>query len=177
MTKEKQWGGGNHLERKYKSNCLSHTHKYCIMVWKSGSSKVIRGLKVGLYLEATEQIWNLEISNFQILEMFKLACLSWVWILPSSSQPQHTNVCFWYVPPSLRVLDTDEERLSRLSKVRTRAPLIWTSACITGLPCPHHPWQKCMSLGNICLQPWSQVLCPLWLPAEPGHTELVCPDF
>ncbi|KAF3815838.1 hypothetical protein GH733_016209 [Mirounga leonina] len=36
-------------------------------------------------------------------------------------KPQHTNVCFWYVPPSLRVLEDNEERMSRLSKV---APVI-----------------------------------------------------
>lgn len=36
-------------------------------------------------------------------------------------KPQHTNVCFWFVPPSLRTLEDNEERMSRLSKV---APVI-----------------------------------------------------
>ncbi|XP_048366562.1 glutamate decarboxylase 2 isoform X2 [Sphaerodactylus townsendi] len=36
-------------------------------------------------------------------------------------KPQHTNVCFWYVPPSLRNMEDNEERLNRLSKV---APVI-----------------------------------------------------
>uniref|UniRef100_A0A670YGF7 Glutamate decarboxylase 2 n=1 Tax=Pseudonaja textilis TaxID=8673 RepID=A0A670YGF7_PSETE len=35
--------------------------------------------------------------------------------------PQHTNVCFWYVPPSLRNTEDNEERMNRLSKV---APVI-----------------------------------------------------
>uniref|UniRef100_A0A8C5SD55 Glutamate decarboxylase 2 n=1 Tax=Laticauda laticaudata TaxID=8630 RepID=A0A8C5SD55_LATLA len=36
-------------------------------------------------------------------------------------KPQHTNVCFWYVPPSLRNTEDNEERMNRLSKV---APVI-----------------------------------------------------
>ncbi|KAL7976534.1 hypothetical protein Chor_008483 [Crotalus horridus] len=36
-------------------------------------------------------------------------------------KPQHTNVCFWYVPPSLRNTEDNEERMNRLSKV---APII-----------------------------------------------------
>ncbi|CAI5788896.1 glutamate decarboxylase 2 isoform X2 [Podarcis lilfordi] len=36
-------------------------------------------------------------------------------------KPQHTNVCFWYVPPSLRNMEDNEERMNRLSKV---APVI-----------------------------------------------------
>uniref|UniRef100_A0AAX7VS71 Glutamate decarboxylase 1 n=1 Tax=Astatotilapia calliptera TaxID=8154 RepID=A0AAX7VS71_ASTCA len=34
-----------------------------------------------------------------------------------SYQPQHTNVCFWYIPPSLRSLPDGEERRQRLHKV------------------------------------------------------------
>uniref|UniRef100_F6VMM8 Glutamate decarboxylase 2 n=1 Tax=Monodelphis domestica TaxID=13616 RepID=F6VMM8_MONDO len=36
-------------------------------------------------------------------------------------KPQHTNVCFWYIPPSLRHMEDNEERMSRLLKV---APVI-----------------------------------------------------
>ena len=36
-----------------------------------------------------------------------------------SYQPQHTNVCFWYFPPSLRDLPDGEERRERLHKVMT----------------------------------------------------------
>ncbi|KAH0627529.1 hypothetical protein JD844_003330 [Phrynosoma platyrhinos] len=36
-------------------------------------------------------------------------------------KPQHTNVCFWYVPPTLRNMEDNEERMNRLSKV---APVI-----------------------------------------------------
>ncbi|XP_028991616.1 glutamate decarboxylase 1-like isoform X1 [Betta splendens] len=32
-------------------------------------------------------------------------------------EPQHTNVCFWYVPPSLRLVPGGEERRQRLHKV------------------------------------------------------------
>uniref|UniRef100_A0A672T699 Glutamate decarboxylase 1 n=1 Tax=Sinocyclocheilus grahami TaxID=75366 RepID=A0A672T699_SINGR len=31
--------------------------------------------------------------------------------------PQHTNVCFWYIPPSLRLLPDGEEKRQRLHKV------------------------------------------------------------
>lgn len=34
-----------------------------------------------------------------------------------SYQPQHTNVCFWYLPPSLRDLPDSEEKRERLHKV------------------------------------------------------------
>lgn len=36
-----------------------------------------------------------------------------------SYQPQHTNVCFWYLPPSLRNLPDGKERRERLHKVTT----------------------------------------------------------
>ncbi|TRY99848.1 hypothetical protein DNTS_021946 [Danionella cerebrum] len=32
-------------------------------------------------------------------------------------EPQHTNVCFWYIPPSLRLLPDGEERKQRLHKI------------------------------------------------------------
>nr|XP_061827622.1 glutamate decarboxylase 1-like [Nerophis lumbriciformis] len=32
-------------------------------------------------------------------------------------EPQHTNVCFWYIPPSLRSMPAGEERQQRLHKV------------------------------------------------------------
>uniref|UniRef100_A0A665VMJ8 Glutamate decarboxylase 1 n=3 Tax=Echeneis naucrates TaxID=173247 RepID=A0A665VMJ8_ECHNA len=34
-----------------------------------------------------------------------------------NEEPQHTNVCFWYIPPSLRGLPDGEERRDRLHKV------------------------------------------------------------
>uniref|UniRef100_A0A668TVL4 Glutamate decarboxylase 1 n=1 Tax=Oreochromis aureus TaxID=47969 RepID=A0A668TVL4_OREAU len=34
-----------------------------------------------------------------------------------NGEPQHTNVCFWYIPPSLRSLPDGEERRQRLHKV------------------------------------------------------------
>lgn len=36
-----------------------------------------------------------------------------------SYQPQHTNVCFWYLPPSVRALPDGEEKRERLHKVMT----------------------------------------------------------
>ncbi|XP_006208966.1 glutamate decarboxylase 2 [Vicugna pacos] len=59
-------------------------------------------------LELAEYLYNI-IKNREGYEMV------------FDGKPQHTNVCFWYVPPSLRVLDNNEERMSRLSKV---APVI-----------------------------------------------------
>lgn len=32
-------------------------------------------------------------------------------------QPQHTNVCFWYLPPGIRYMEDKEERKKRLHKV------------------------------------------------------------
>lgn len=33
-------------------------------------------------------------------------------------QPQHTNVCFWYIPPSLRGMPDGDERREKLHRVR-----------------------------------------------------------
>ncbi|KAJ8278098.1 hypothetical protein GJAV_G00083800 [Gymnothorax javanicus] len=38
-----------------------------------------------------------------------------------NGKPQHTNVCFWYLPPGVRCLEDKEERQKRLHKV---APVI-----------------------------------------------------
>lgn len=35
-----------------------------------------------------------------------------------SLQPQHTNVCFWYLPPGVRYLEDKVEKMKRLHKVR-----------------------------------------------------------
>lgn len=43
------------------------------------------------------------------------SCVHYLFI----NQPQHTNVCFWYIPPSLRSLPEGEERRERLHKVTT----------------------------------------------------------
>lgn len=32
-------------------------------------------------------------------------------------QPQHTNVCFWYIPPSLRGMPDGDERREKLHRV------------------------------------------------------------
>ena len=44
-------------------------------------------------------------------------------------QPQHTNVCFWYLPPGMRFLEDKEEKKKRLHKVRKNtglARLVWS---------------------------------------------------
>uniref|UniRef100_A0A8C9S2E4 Glutamate decarboxylase 2 n=1 Tax=Scleropages formosus TaxID=113540 RepID=A0A8C9S2E4_SCLFO len=38
-----------------------------------------------------------------------------------NGKPQHTNVCFWYLPPAIRCMEDGEERRRRLHKV---APII-----------------------------------------------------
>lgn len=35
-----------------------------------------------------------------------------------SLQPQHTNVCFWFLPPSLRGMPESEEKREKLHKVK-----------------------------------------------------------
>lgn len=32
-------------------------------------------------------------------------------------QPQHTNVCFWYLPPGVRYIEDKEEKKKHLHKV------------------------------------------------------------
>jgi len=59
-------------------------------------------------LELAEYLYN-KIKNREGYEMV------------FDGKPQHTNVCFWYVPPSLRNAEDNEERMNRLSKV---APVI-----------------------------------------------------
>lgn len=36
------------------------------------------------------------------------------------TQPQHTNVCFWYLPPGIRYMEDKEERKKHLHKVTQR---------------------------------------------------------
>ncbi|EMP37024.1 Glutamate decarboxylase 2 [Chelonia mydas] len=59
-------------------------------------------------LELAEYLYN-KIKNREGYEMV------------FDGKPQHTNVCFWYVPPSLRSMEDNEERMNRLLKV---APVI-----------------------------------------------------
>lgn len=138
---------------------------------------MIRGLKVGLYLEVAEQIWNLEIWIFKFLKCSNLPVWAEHEFYHSSSQPPAHQRLLLCVHSSLRVLDNDEERprppLQGKDSSSSDLDLsLYSRACRVPIIL-----DKCMSLGNIYLQPWSQVLCPLWLPAEPGHTELVCQTF
>ncbi|KAG8573650.1 hypothetical protein GDO81_012484 [Engystomops pustulosus] len=59
-------------------------------------------------LELAEYLYN-KIKNREGYEMV------------IEGKPQHTNVCFWYIPPSLRHMEDNEERMERLVKV---APVI-----------------------------------------------------
>uniref|UniRef100_A0A674IHS5 Glutamate decarboxylase 2 n=1 Tax=Terrapene triunguis TaxID=2587831 RepID=A0A674IHS5_9SAUR len=59
-------------------------------------------------LELAEYLYN-KIKNREGYEMV------------FDGKPQHTNVCFWYVPPSLRSMEDNEERMNCLLKV---APVI-----------------------------------------------------
>uniref|UniRef100_A0A8C8VJG8 Glutamate decarboxylase 2 n=1 Tax=Pelusios castaneus TaxID=367368 RepID=A0A8C8VJG8_9SAUR len=59
-------------------------------------------------LELAEYLYN-KIKNREGYEMV------------FDGKPQHTNVCFWYVPPSLRSMEDNEDRMNRLLKV---APVI-----------------------------------------------------
>uniref|UniRef100_A0AAR2LR88 Glutamate decarboxylase 1 n=1 Tax=Pygocentrus nattereri TaxID=42514 RepID=A0AAR2LR88_PYGNA len=55
-------------------------------------------------LELSEYLYN-KIKNREGYEMV------------FQGQPQHTNVCFWYIPPSLRDMPDREEKRQRLHKV------------------------------------------------------------
>ncbi|XP_039609846.1 glutamate decarboxylase 2 [Polypterus senegalus] len=59
-------------------------------------------------LELSEYLYN-KIKNREGYEMI------------FDGKPQHTNVCFWYIPPSLRYVEDKDERMKRLHKV---APVI-----------------------------------------------------
>lgn len=44
----------------------------------------------------------------------------WIKLTGCSPQPQHTNVCFWYIPPGLRGMPDGDERREKLHRVRNR---------------------------------------------------------
>lgn len=58
-------------------------------------------------------------ANLKLQKAFFLSALITNVVPIFSYQPQHTNVCFWYLPPSLRGLPDGEERRERLHKVLT----------------------------------------------------------
>lgn len=63
--------------------------------------------------------WHVGKKSRNYRRLFLLGLITNV-IPISSYQPQHTNVCFWYIPPSLRGLPDGDERKKRLHKVMTR---------------------------------------------------------
>lgn len=96
-------------------------------------------------------IWVYQIWKFYIYaDYLKNAYLFWIELFVRSSsfmspslrrastnslcfclQPQHTNVCFWYIPPSLRGMPDSEERREKLHRV-------WQlSVCWFQTPPPH----------------------------------------
>uniref|UniRef100_A0A671YTG9 Glutamate decarboxylase 1 n=1 Tax=Sparus aurata TaxID=8175 RepID=A0A671YTG9_SPAAU len=62
------------------------------------------------------KFWLMWKAKVGILRRFLSALITNV-VPIFSYQPQHTNVCFWYLPPSLRGLPDGEERRERLHKV------------------------------------------------------------
>ncbi|XP_013856797.1 glutamate decarboxylase 1 [Austrofundulus limnaeus] len=48
-----------------------------------------------------------------------------------NGEPEHTNVCFWYIPPSLRHLPDGEERRERLHKVAPKIKAMMMEAGTT----------------------------------------------
>ncbi|EAW86104.1 glutamate decarboxylase 2 (pancreatic islets and brain, 65kDa), isoform CRA_c [Homo sapiens] len=85
-------------------------HVDVFKLWLMWRAKGTTGFEahVDKCLELAEYLYNI-IKNREGYEMV------------FDGKPQHTNVCFWYIPPSLRTLEDNEERMSRLSKV---APVI-----------------------------------------------------
>lgn len=57
--------------------------------------------------------WSYLYNNYSQFQCSSL-CLS-VFVL--SLQPEHSNVCFWYIPPSLRALPPGPDRDARLHQV------------------------------------------------------------
>ncbi|XP_057354240.1 uncharacterized protein LOC118935861 [Manis pentadactyla] len=82
-------------------------HVDVFKLWLMWKAKGTTGFEAHIdkCLELAEYLYNI-IKNREGYEMV------------FDGKPQHTNVCFWYVPPSLRVLEDNEERMSRLSKAR-----------------------------------------------------------
>ncbi|TFJ95666.1 peptidylprolyl isomerase [Platysternon megacephalum] len=72
-------------------------------------------------LELAEYLYN-KIKNREGYEMV------------FDGKPQHTNVCFWYIPPSLRSMEDNEERMNHLLKVNKICWFIVCKAC----PCHQH---------------------------------------
>ncbi|XP_069314805.1 glutamate decarboxylase 2 [Eulemur rufifrons] len=85
-------------------------HVDVFKLWLMWRAKGSTGFEVHVdkCLELAEYLYNI-IKNREGYEMV------------IDGKPQHTNVCFWYIPPSLRTVEDNEERMSRLSKV---APVI-----------------------------------------------------
>ncbi|KAL0627462.1 Glutamate decarboxylase 2 [Plecturocebus cupreus] len=80
-------------------------HVDVFKLWLMWRAKGTTGFEahVDKCLELAEYLYNI-IKNREGYEMV------------FDGKPQHTNVCFWYIPPSLRTLEDNEERMSRLSK-------------------------------------------------------------
>lgn len=51
-------------------------------------------------------------------------CLSSHLLIPHSSQPEFVNVCFWFVPPSLRGKKGSPDYNERLAKVGSLFPAL-----------------------------------------------------
>ncbi|XP_073533633.1 glutamate decarboxylase 2 [Phyllobates terribilis] len=85
-------------------------HVDIFKLWLMWRAKGTTGFEVQIdkCLELAEYLYN-KIKNREGYEMV------------IEGKPQHTNVCFWYVPPSLRHMEDNEERMARLVKV---APVI-----------------------------------------------------
>ncbi|PKU40640.1 hypothetical protein llap_9061 [Limosa lapponica baueri] len=117
------WGGGLLMSRKHKwklngverANSVTWNPHKMMGVPLQCSALLVREegttgfeAQIDKCLELAEYLYN-KIKNREGYQMV------------FDGKPQHTNVCFWYIPPSLRSMEDNEERMSRLMKV---APVI-----------------------------------------------------
>ncbi|XP_061110351.1 glutamate decarboxylase 1 isoform X2 [Conger conger] len=90
------------------------------LMWKAKGSEGF-GSQINRCLENAEHLFNLlsEREDFELV--FK-------------SKPEHSNVCFWYIPPSLRVIAPEAERDRRLHEVapKIKAKMMETGSVMIG---------------------------------------------
>uniref|UniRef100_A0A8C5SH15 Glutamate decarboxylase 1 n=1 Tax=Laticauda laticaudata TaxID=8630 RepID=A0A8C5SH15_LATLA len=90
------------------------------LMWKAKGTVGFEN-QINKCLELSEYLYN-KIKNRQEFEMV------------FEGEPEHTNVCFWYIPPSLRGMPDSEERREKLHRVapKIKALMMETGTTMVG---------------------------------------------
>uniref|UniRef100_A0A8C6V979 Glutamate decarboxylase 1 n=1 Tax=Naja naja TaxID=35670 RepID=A0A8C6V979_NAJNA len=90
------------------------------LMWKAKGTVGFES-QINKCLELSEYLYN-KIKNRQEFEMV------------FEGEPEHTNVCFWYIPPSLRGMPDSEERREKLHRVapKIKALMMETGTTMVG---------------------------------------------